>query len=321
MVNPNRFYTYAYLREDRTPYYVGKGSGKRIYSKQKGEIKPPKDKSRIIFLKQNITEEDAFKHERYMIAVFGRKDLGTGILHNRTDGGEGISGFFWNEEQRKRKGELQKGDKHHFYGKSLSEEHKKKLSEALKGEKNHNYKKSFSQEIREKMSLSKKGKPLSEEHKRKLSEAHKNPSEETCRKKSRPGKLNGMYGKKRSPELISKLVAASVATTKGKTYEEIYGEERAKEIKQKRSLSLQKPKSESHKEKCRENGIKGGLKIADARKGKTLEEIFGKEKADEMRNLRKGKTWDEIYGKETADRMRELNRIRNLNKIKTKSIL
>jgi hypothetical protein len=90
MVNPNRFYTYAYLREDRTPYYIGKGSKKDIY-KNKGEIKPPKDKSRIIFLKQNLTEEEAFKHEIYMIAVFGRKDLGTGILHNRTDGGEGSS--------------------------------------------------------------------------------------------------------------------------------------------------------------------------------------------------------------------------------------
>ncbi len=90
MVNPYRFYTYAYLREDRTPYYIGKGSYKRAYYKKKNEIKPPKDKNRIIFLKQNVTEEIAFKHEIYMIAVFGRKDLGTGILHNRTGGGDGI---------------------------------------------------------------------------------------------------------------------------------------------------------------------------------------------------------------------------------------
>ena len=93
-----QYYTYAYLREDRTPYYVGKGKCNRAYRKRKSEIKPPKDKSRIIKLKQNLTEEEAFKHEIYMIAVFGRKDLGTGILHNRTDGGEGTSGFIpWNK--------------------------------------------------------------------------------------------------------------------------------------------------------------------------------------------------------------------------------
>ena len=101
MVNPNRFYSYAYLREDRTPYYIGKGTGRRIVNRKKGDIKPPKDKSRIIFLKQNLIEEEAFKHEIYMIAVFGRKDLGTGILHNRTNGGDsGPSGRIITQETR-----------------------------------------------------------------------------------------------------------------------------------------------------------------------------------------------------------------------------
>jgi len=94
------YYTYAYLREDGTPYYIGKGIGYRITnnSSRKG-LKCPKDKSRVIKLKQNLTEDEAFKHEIYMIAVFGRKDLGTGILHNRTGGGEGSSNV--NEEIRR----------------------------------------------------------------------------------------------------------------------------------------------------------------------------------------------------------------------------
>lgn len=86
----NNFYTYAYLREDGTPYYVGKGHGKRAYDSTHN-VKVPDDKDRIIFLKQNLTEEEAFNHEKYMIAVLGRKDLGTGILRNMTDGGEGHS--------------------------------------------------------------------------------------------------------------------------------------------------------------------------------------------------------------------------------------
>ena len=93
------YYTYAYLREDRTPYYVGKGRGTRAYRRDRVGVKPPNNKDRILILKKDITEEEAFKHEIYMIAVFGRKDLGTGILHNRTGGGEGSSNV--NEEIRR----------------------------------------------------------------------------------------------------------------------------------------------------------------------------------------------------------------------------
>ena len=95
------YYTYAYLREDRTPYYIGKGKGKRLYQKDKWH-NPPKDISRILVLKEDITEEEAFKHEIYMIAVFGRKDLGTGILHNKTDGGDGVSGAIISEETKRK---------------------------------------------------------------------------------------------------------------------------------------------------------------------------------------------------------------------------
>lgn len=121
------YYTYAYLREDRTPYYIGKGKGNRAYKKGNRVFAPP-PKDRIIKLKQNLTEEEAFAHEMYMIAVFGRKDLGTGILHNKTDGGDGMSGANLpkSEEHRKKIGDALKGRKRVF-----SEEWKNKLTKTL----------------------------------------------------------------------------------------------------------------------------------------------------------------------------------------------
>jgi len=153
-----QYYTYAYLREDRTPYYIGKGKEDRIYSTCRRNT-PPKDKSRIIFLKQNLTEAEAFKHEIYMIAVFGRKDLGTGILRNRTDGGEGVSGRITSKESKRKISEAN-------IGKTLSEEHKRKMSEAQKG-------KIISEESKRKMSEARKGKTHSKETRRKISEARK----------------------------------------------------------------------------------------------------------------------------------------------------
>jgi len=97
----NNYYTYAYLREDGTPYYIGKGIRDRINNSLHNSIHlPPKE--RRIFLKKNLSEEESFKHEIYMIAVLGRKDLGTGILRNMTNGGQGVSGRVVGEIQREK---------------------------------------------------------------------------------------------------------------------------------------------------------------------------------------------------------------------------
>jgi len=103
----NIFYTYAYLRKDGRPYYIGKGKGKRAYEKKHNAYVPSKD--RILMLKQNLTEEQAFIHEIYMITVFGRKDLGTGILYNLSNGGEGPSGYIHREESKKKMGDARRG--------------------------------------------------------------------------------------------------------------------------------------------------------------------------------------------------------------------
>jgi hypothetical protein len=207
MINPNRFYTYAYLREDRTPYYIGKGAGKRIFEKRKRYCRPPKDKSRIIFLKQNLTEEEAFKHEIYMIAVFGRKDLGTGILYNKTNGGEGTSGRIKTKEEREKirarmSGENnpnygKRGENTSSYGKKHSEESKRKQSERMKGENHPNYGKPLTEETRRKLSEANTGKSLTEETKIKLSEANKGENNPNYGKR---GEDAPFYGKSHSEE-------------------------------------------------------------------------------------------------------------------------
>ena len=134
----NNYYTYAYLREDKTPYYVGKGRGNRAYDKRR-RIKPPKDKSRILLLKKNLTEAEAFKHEVYMIFVLGRKDLGTGILHNLTNGGEGVSGRVKSKTERQAISERMSGENHPLFGVPRTEAQKKAHSERMSGENNPNF--------------------------------------------------------------------------------------------------------------------------------------------------------------------------------------
>lgn len=96
---PSGFYVYAYLREDMTPYYVGKGKdGRAWHHNNRSDIKPPRDKTRIVVLWHDLDEEFALEMEVLLIATYGRKDTGTGILRNGTDGGEGQSGRTpWNK--------------------------------------------------------------------------------------------------------------------------------------------------------------------------------------------------------------------------------
>jgi hypothetical protein len=153
------YYTYAYLRKDKTPYYIGKGKGRRAYCKRRDCINPPRDKNLILILKRGLSESESFKHEVYMIAVLGRKDKGTGILRNRTNGGEGASGTIPGEATRQKMSKARKG-------KPRSEETKRKIGEGHRG-------RILSEESRKKIGDGNRGKVISTETRKKMSETSK----------------------------------------------------------------------------------------------------------------------------------------------------
>ena len=191
------FYTYMWLREDGSPYYVGKGAGDRAFVSRVGH-RPPRDRSKIV-VQFWPDEATALAYEIYQIDFWGRKDLGTGILRNFTDGGDGISGYAHTAEHRQkvkkilrelwkdpeyrqrqvtsrraswekdpdRKENLSKqfsGFRNPFFGKTHSLEVLLHNSEAHKGLK-------ASSETRAKLSVFQKGRSHSAEHNRRVSEA------------------------------------------------------------------------------------------------------------------------------------------------------
>jgi hypothetical protein len=125
------YYVYAYLRNNGTPYYIGKGKGGRLKQKHTS-VKVP-DSSKIAVLENNLSEIGALALERRMIRWYGRKDNGSGILRNLTDGGEGISGFVVSDKTKEKISKAKLGKPSNRKGVVLSEGQKKKISESNKG--------------------------------------------------------------------------------------------------------------------------------------------------------------------------------------------
>ena len=151
-------------------------------------------KHKVLF--SNLTEEKAKQLEKQYILMFKTNDRRYG--YNITDGGEGVKGFRFSEESKRKMSEKRKGHK-------FSEEHNANISRALKG-----IPKSEEHKLKQRMTMT--GRKASEETKKKFSEM-------------RSGDKNPRYGKHCSEETKAKISAAN----KGKTISE-YTKQRTTEV-------------------------------------------------------------------------------------------
>lgn len=151
------FYVYRYLRSSNTkngsagePYYIGKGRGKRAWSKSH-RVKPPSNPALIEIVADNMAEADALQAEMLLIFRHGRIDQSSGCLANCSDGGayppsrhrtsisaatrekmrlaklgrkRGPNPLEWNEKIRTA-----------LTGRTLAPEHVEKYAEAMRGRK------------------------------------------------------------------------------------------------------------------------------------------------------------------------------------------
>ncbi|MCA0032759.1 GIY-YIG nuclease family protein [Mesorhizobium sp. B263B2A] len=101
--NPGKRYVYILHRPDGTPFYVGKGRGRRIASHER-DITDKSDRSRKANIIRSLlrsgktigyridrwvdSDLEALAREVELIAQLGRLDCGTGPLANATPGGE-----------------------------------------------------------------------------------------------------------------------------------------------------------------------------------------------------------------------------------------
>jgi len=141
----NIYYVYEYRREDKTPYYIGKGKNNRAYSSDHTVKLPPKE--RIRFIAENLYEKEALDLEKKLIAKYGRKDLGTGILRNLTSGRQGSSP---GPETKAKLSKAAKGKKPNNYGKSYKLKGPRKWNR--QGKNHHMYGIHHTDEARQKIS-------------------------------------------------------------------------------------------------------------------------------------------------------------------------
>lgn len=167
-----QYYTYILINSlDSQPFYIGKGTGPRMYQHLKEAQRKDFTKRSVhqkinsIIIKgghvlyQKIdweTEEQAFNEEKRLISLYGRKDIKTGILCNLTDGGEGPGNR--SEETKAKSLMVHLGAKRS----DIAKQHMKEAQRILAARNREVYGTGVRPETIIKMSKNRKGKPWSE---------------------------------------------------------------------------------------------------------------------------------------------------------------
>ena len=109
-----KYYTYTHSIPNGDVFYVGKGKDKRVYSTSDRPLawrKLVEDNQgvKMEIVERFDSEEDAFNHERELIAKYKAKGC---ELVNLTSGGKGINDYCYSLEVRQAKSEMMTGWKH-----------------------------------------------------------------------------------------------------------------------------------------------------------------------------------------------------------------
>ena len=135
MESADDFYVYMYCKPNGTPFYVGKGKedrweyhikqakkqrttdGNKLKINTIRKILKQGNEPLIKFIDTDLSEEQAFELEEFLISEIGRIDLGTGTLTNLTNGGEGSTGTIVSQETRSKRSLSMSGENNPNFGK------------------------------------------------------------------------------------------------------------------------------------------------------------------------------------------------------------